>query len=177
MFYKTLFIFFFTLIISGCFPNQVNYEYGWVTKNIKGKILSEKNKIIPEKSFILVLEFFSRFIETSNDVTFYSPRAKIIYPDSYGNFNIYFDMRSSAIEIYFISPNYKIEHFKFQRQIGIGKINYQVKLLLQPNWREYFILNIVPLLENLILDTRYKLEPIHQLFLGDWIASQREKIK
>tara|TARA_B100000401_G_scaffold290006_1_gene198471 strand:+ start:932 stop:1087 length:156 start_codon:yes stop_codon:yes gene_type:complete len=47
----------------------------------------------------------------------------------------------------------------------------------ESNWREHLILEVSPFLENFILEPRYKLAPTHQLFIGDWLDREREKVQ
>ena len=42
-----------------------------------------------------------------------------------GRFRIQFDLRASAIETVFIAPEYRMERFRFQRQMGIVELRYQ----------------------------------------------------
>ena len=70
-----------------------------------------------------------------------------------------------------------MERFRFQRQMGIGELRYKARLNVESNWREHLILEVSPFLENFILEPRYKLAPTHQLFIGDWLDREREKVQ
>ena len=55
--------------------------------------------------------------------------------------------------------------------------HYQARMNAESNWREHLILEVSPFLENFILEPRYKLAPPHQLFIGDWLDREREKVQ
>ncbi|MEE3122187.1 MAG: hypothetical protein VX399_06300 [SAR324 cluster bacterium] len=163
-------------LFTACFPPQVEFEAGWATKRIEGKMLSERGNETGADSFIIVLEYFSRFVQLENHQALYIPRAKLVRPEPGGRYEIYFDLRASAIEAVFIADGYKLERFRFQRQTGIGELRYKARMKPLESWREHFILEVSPFLENFILEPRYKLAPSHQLFIGDWLNRQREHI-
>ena len=165
-----------TGLMSACFNKSVEFEAGWATKRIEGKMLSERGNETGADSFIIVLEYFSRFVQLENHQALYIPRAKLVRPESGGRYEIPFDLRASAIEAVFIADGYKLERFRFQRQTGIGELRYKARMKPLESWREHFILEVSPFLENFILEPRYKLAPAHQLFIGDWLNRQREHI-
>ena len=182
--YRFLFIhwqlnLFFTLIvfiIGSCFSKPLEFEAGWMTRWIEGTMFSENEGEHEKESFIIVLEYFSRFIQFEEEKPIYIPRAKLIRPDMGGNYRIPFDLRASAIEVVFIAPERRLERFRFQRQMGIGELRYDAKMVPESNWREHLVFEISPFLENFILEPRYKLALIHQLFIGNWLDNQKEKI-
>ena len=164
------------LFLTACFPSRAEFEVGWATKRIEGKMLSVRGNETGADSFIIVLEYFSRFVQQEDRQTLYIPRAKLVRPESGGHYEISFDLRASAIEAVFIADGHRLERFRFQRQIGIGELRYEARMKPLESWREHFILEVSPFLENFILEPRYKLAPAHQLFIGDWLDRQREHI-
>ena len=72
------------------------------------------------EAFIIVLEYFSRFVQFSDEQPIYIPRARLVRLQDGGRFRIQFDLRASAIETVFIAPQYRMERFHFQRQRVLG---------------------------------------------------------
>ncbi len=165
-----------TLLLSGCYPESLNYKPGWGTRFIEGTLLDESGVALKSKCFIVVLEYYSQFIQFEKESHLYAPKARLIFPQENGQFRISFDIHASAIELVFFSSGYEMQRFRFKRQIGVGKLNYEARLRESKFWRNEFLLRINPYLENFILEQRYKMPDSHQLFLGDWLDSERENI-
>ena len=163
--------------LTGCFSSSVDFETGWATRHIEGTMLDSTGGELGGEAFIIVLEYFSRFVQFSDEQPIYIPRARLVRLQDGGRFRIQFDLRASAIETVFIAPQYRMERFRFQRQMGIGELRYQARMNAESNWREHLILEVSPFLENFILEPRYKLAPTHQLFIGDWLDREREKVQ
>ena len=123
------------------------------------------------------MEYYSSFVQFEEEQTLYIPRAKLIHLEPEGKYRIPFDLRASAIELVYIAPKHRLERFRFQRQIGIGELRYNARMVPEGNWREHLVLEVSPFLENFILEPRYKLAPTHQLFIGNWLDRQREQIQ
>ncbi len=171
-----LFFLFITLFYGGCYPESLNYKPGWGTRFIEGTLLEDSGKVLKSKFFIVVLEYYSQFIQFEKESPFYAPGARLIFPQENGQFRIIFDLQASAIELVFFSSGYEMERFRFKRQIGIGELRYDARLSKSKIWRNEFLLRVSPFLENFILEQRYKMPDSQQLFLGDWLDSEREKI-
>ena len=166
-----------TGLMSACFNKSVEFEAGWATRQIEGTMLNSGGEELEKDSFIMVLEYYSRFVQFEEEQILYVPQAKLIRPGKGGRFRINFDFRASAIETVFISSKHRMERFRFQRQMGIGELYYEAKMTPESNWREHLILEVSPFLENFILEPRYKLAPVHQLFIGEWLDRERENVQ
>ena len=68
-----------------------------------------------------------------------------------------------------------MERFRFRRQIGIGKLDFDAKLSQSEMWRNQFLLQIGPFLDNFILEQRYQMPDSQQLFIGKWLDNERSK--
>ena len=68
-----------------------------------------------------------------------------------------------------------MQRFRFQRQMGIGELRYDARLIRSGAWHNQFLLQTGPFLENFILEQRYKMPDSQQLFLGNWLDDEREK--
>ena len=160
-----------TLIFGGCYPETLNYKPGWGTRFIEGSVLEDNGEVLKAKCFIVVLEYYSQFIQLENESPLYAPEARLIFPQENGSYRISFDMEASAIELAFVASGYDMQRFRFQRQIGIGELRYESRLSRSEIWSNQFLIQTSPFLENFILEQRYKMPDSHQLFLGNWLDS------
>ena len=114
--YKITTFFFLTLILCGCYPESLKYEIGIGTRSIHGNIKVEDGEILKSDSFILIVEYYSRFIQFENESPIYTPKARIVSPIKNKDFYISFDMKATSIELAFIASGYNIHRFYFKRQ-------------------------------------------------------------
>ena len=165
-----------TLISGGCYPESLNYKPGWGTSFIEGSVLEDTGEVLKSKCFIVVLEYYSQFIQFENESPLYVPKARLVFPTENGDFRTSFDMEASAIGLVFVASGYEMQRFRFQRQIGIGELRYDSRLSRSEVWRDHFLMQTSPFLENFILEQRYKMPDYQQLFLGNWLDSEKENI-
>ena len=163
--------------MGGCYPKSLDYAPGWGTSTIKGNVQELNSKKLESLAFIIVLEYYSKFVKFENESRLYTPRARIVFPEKNGDYRINFDLKATVIDITFVASGYNMERFRFRRQFGIGELRYEAKLSPSQIWRNEFILQIAPFLENFILEQRYRMPDVQQLFLGDWMAKERQKFK
>ena len=173
--YFSLFFLLIPTLSGGCYPESLNYRPGWGTQWIEGTLLEESGNVLESKGFIVVLEYYSQFIQFENESPLYTPKARVISPEKNGHFRINFDLEASAIELVFIASGYSLQRFRFQRQMGIGELRYDARLIRSGAWHNQFLLQTGPFLENFILEQRYKMPDSQQLFLGNWLDDEREK--
>ena len=164
------------MILGGCYPETLNYKPGWGTSLIEGTVLDDSGEVLKSKSFIVILEYYSQFIQFENESPLYAPEARLIFPGVNGYYQTSFDLEASAIELAFVASGYDMQRFSFRRQIGIGELSYDARLNRSEVWKNQFLLQTSPFLENFILEQRYKMPDSQQLFLGNWIDSERENI-
>ena len=165
-----------TLIFGGCYQEPLNYKPGWGTRFIEGTVLENSGEVLKSKCFIVVLEYYSQFIQFEKESPLYTPKSRLIFPNENGQYRISFDLEASAIELAFVASGYNMQRFSFQRQIGIGELHYDARLNSSKIWRHQFLIQTSPFLENFILEQRYKMPDSQQLFLGNWLDSERENI-
>ena len=157
-----------TVVFGGCYPESLNYKPGWGTRFIEGTVLEDSGEVLKSKSFIVVLEYYSQFIQFKNESPLYAPEARLIFPEENGHYRISFDLEASAIELAFVASGYDMQRFSFKR--------YDARLSRSEIWRNQFLMQTSPFLENFILEQRYKMPDSQQLFLGNWLDSERENI-
>ena len=126
--YKITTFFFLTLILCGCYPESLKYEIGIGTRSIHGNIKVEDGEILKSDSFILIVEYYSRFIQFENESPIYVPKARLIFPKKNGDYHLNFDLKATSIDLAFIASGYRIHRFFFRRQIGVGNLSYDVEL-------------------------------------------------
>jgi hypothetical protein len=129
-----------------------------------------------ENSFVVLQEFYGTFAPDPMGGQRFAPKARLLFPDEQGRFRFNFDLRASQLELTFVAEKYVSERFRFQRQLGVGDVRYDAALQATSNWRDEVLLVLTPLVQNLLLEARYRLPERDQLWLGDWLAAQREKI-
>ena len=179
IFYMRSFHHFFlliTLILVGCYPESLNYKLGWGTRFVEGTVLDDSGEVLKSKSFIVVLEYYSQFIQFENESPLYAPEARLIFPEENGRYRTGFDLEASAIELAFVASGYELLRFSFQRQIGIGELSFNARLSRSEMWKNQFLIQTSPFLENFILEQRYKMPDSQQLFLGNWLDTERKNI-
>ena len=102
-----------TLIFGGCYPESLNYKPGWGTRFIEGTVLEDSREVLKSKGFIVVLEYYSQFIQFENDSPLYAPKSRLIFPEDNGQYRISFDLEASAIELAFVASGYDMQRFTF----------------------------------------------------------------
>ena len=123
----------------------------------------------------MFLNIIRNLFQFENESPLYAPKARLVLPKEDGRFRIHFDLEASAIELIFVASGYTMERFRFRRQIGIGKLNFDAKLSQSEMWRNQFLLQIGPFLDNFILEQRYQMPDSQQLFIGKWLDNERSK--
>ena len=173
---KISFVLFFFLILSGCYTGSMDYQFGWTTRWINGNIKDTSEDPLASKSFIILLEYHSQFIQFEGNAPIYVPKARLIFPDPNGHFKIPFHLDASAFKLSVVAEGYAMQSFPFQRQIGVGDLHYQIRMQATEVWKNEFLIHINPFLENFILEQRYKMPETQQLFIGEWLSEQRKKL-
>ena len=171
----TLYLLLIATLLGGCYPESLDYRPGWGTQWINGTLLGENEDGLKSKGFVVVLEYYSQFIQFENESPLYAPKARLVFPEEDGSFRIKFDLDASAIELVFVASGYTTQRFRFRRQIGVGKLHFDARLSLSEFWRNQFLLQTGPFLDNFIIEQRYQMPDSQQLFLGEWLDFERSK--
>ena len=160
---------------TGCYSPQVDYQWGWFTQQVRGKMLDEEGNELAQQGFIIVRTYYSQFVETVGDHPIYFPQARLIFPNSEGRFTITFDWKAVRMDLTFVASGYVMNHLSIQRQIGIGDIFYEVSMNKTTGWQDHLFVTVSPFLQQFILEQGFQMAQAHQLFLGDWLSEQKEK--
>ena len=170
MWIKIIFFALLTTLLCGCYPKSLKYKVGVGTFWIEGTFLEEDGNLIRSDSFIVIVEYYSQFIQFENESPIYVPRARLAFPDKKGYYRINFDLKASSVDLVFIATGYKMHRFSFRRQLGVGNIQYNVRLKKSENWQNEFLIQTRPFLENFIIEQRYEMPDSQQMFIGNWLA-------
>ena len=163
------------MILSGCYPDHVRYKWGWATNRIQGNLVDSKGGALPKGNFIVVQEYYSQFVQFEGEPPIYTPRARLVFPEKDGSFNLSFDLQASKIELTFLAPGYVMQRFFFLRQMGVGDLNYQAVLQKTAGWQDHLFIFISPFLQQFILEDAYRMPETYQLYLGEWLEREKNK--
>ena len=123
------------MLLSGCYPESLNYSPGWGTRMIVGTVKEVNSQQLESRAFIIVLEYYSNFIIFENESLLYAPKARVVFPEKNGNFRISFDLKATAIDLTFVASGYSMQRFRFKRQLGIGELRYDATLSRSDVWQ------------------------------------------
>jgi len=169
MWHKVIFFTLLATFLSGCYPESLKYKLGVGTQSIAGNILEVDGDLLKSDGFIVIVEYFSRFIKFVNESPIYVPKARLAFPNKKGYFRINFDLKASKIDLTFIASGYKMHSFSFRRQIGVGNLQYNVRLEKSEFWQNEFFIQTRPYLENFIIEQRYEMPDSQQMYIGNWL--------
>lgn len=163
-------------LLAACLPPQASYTVGLGTSRIHGFIVTAPEQPLPGGPLVVAYEYHHQFVTRADGSAVLVPTARVVKPGSQGEFVI--DVPSDVVrmEILFIAPGHLTELFRFQRQLGVGNIEYRAKLQAMPDWRSHYYTYLSPPLENLILESRYRLAPAEQQLLGQWMQAQDARL-
>ena len=176
----TLIQFLLCLIIGsliGCYSKALDFDLGWTTRRVSGQMEDAVSRESIGSGFIIVKEFYGNFAgNESSEAGNFIPRARLLRAlKEDGSFEMDFDWRASQFDLNFIEQGYEVHRFNFQRQLGVGNLHYVAKMVPSSNWADELALGVTPLIQNLLLEPGYRLPEPDQLFLGEWLAKQRQE--
>ena len=162
--------------LIGCYSAAVDYDLGWTTRRVSGQVEDVVSGKPVGGGFIIVKEFYGSFAgNETGEAGNFIPRARLLHSlkeDS--SFEMDFDWRASQFELNFVGQGYEVHRFRFQRQLGVGNLHYVAKMMPSSNWTDELVLGVTPMVQNLLLEPGYRLPEPDQLFLGEWLAMQRQ---
>ena len=163
--------------LIGCYSSAVDYDLGWTTRKVSGQVEDVVSGKPVGGGFIIVKEFYGSFVENENgEAGNFIPRARLLRSlKEDGSFEMDFDWRASQFELNFVEQGYEVHRFRFQRQLGVGNLHYVAKMMPSSNWADELVLGVTPMVQNLLLEPGYLLSEPDQLFLGEWLATQRQE--
>lgn len=163
----------FILVLTGCYPPQVQYQWGWATQRVTGTMTNEAGEPLAEPGFIVVRSYYSQFVELSPGQPLYFPQARLFFPDKQGRFNIPFDLKAVKLNLNFIAAGYVMQSISFKRQLGVGNFSYEAKMRHTAGWQDHLFVTVSPFLQQFILEQDFQMAQVHQLYLGDWLSEEK----
>jgi len=163
-------------LLGACLPPQAHYELGLGTTRITGSLVPAKERPVPGGALIVVYEYHNQFITKADGSAILRPTARVLRPSAQGTFSIGMPTDVVRLDVLFIAPEHLTELFHFQRQLGVGNIDYTARLAAIPDWRSHYYTYLSPQLQALIVDTRYRLAPHEQQLLTDWLQAQNARL-
>ena len=170
MWQKIMFFALLTTILGGCYPDTLKYKLGVGTRSIAGTVFEADSDLIVSDGFIVIVEYYSRFIQLENESPIYIPKARLAFPNKKGGYRINFDLKASKIDLTFVASGFKMHSFSFRRQLGVGDLQYNVRLEKSKFWQNEFFIQTRPFLDNFIIEQRYEMPDSQQMFIGNWLA-------
>jgi len=173
--------------LSSCYSNAMQYDLGWTTTKIQG-VMKEKTQPLNSKGFLVIQEYYALFVQmqgaqstsaqdaSMQNAPVYVPHARLVFPDSNGNFEFNFNLKATKIEVHWIASDYVMQRLFFQRQVGVGDLTYDAIMERTDSWKEHLVLHIIPFLQNFIVESNYQMPNNDQLFLGEWIAQEQVRM-
>jgi hypothetical protein len=165
-----------TALLSGCLPPQASYHVGLGTNRISGFLDPAPQRPSPGGSLIVVYAYHHTFIERGDGSVLLVPSAQVLRPGQAGDFIIEVPADVVRMEVLFIAADHLTQVFRFQRQVGVGDIDYSAKLPVMADWRSHYYTYLSPQLEELILDRRYRLAPEQVQMLSQWMHDQDARL-
>lgn len=184
--------------LAGCFPPQASYDFGVTTTRVEGTLDVEDPQTAGDP-LILVYEYHYAFIELNEGKGpgmggaplmpgepmleldggrgLAYPTASLAAVRADGSFTISVPADVLRLEIFFISPDRLTDVFQFSKQLGVGRMVYRAKLPRMRDWRSHFYTYLVPELQHVIVEPRYKLPLQDQARIGAWLDAQRTRLE
>ena len=167
------------ILFSGCLPSQASFDIGFGTSAVKGYLKYSEGKEGKERrsrGIIVVYKYHHKFIHTGDGRPVVHPTAHLVTVGRFGNFFINVPSDVISMDILFIAPDSLTQQFHFSRQLGVGDITYRADLQPMQNWRNHYYTFLIPQLEHLIVEPRYRLNPGEQHRLSAWLMEQNQRL-
>ena len=169
-------------LLAACLPPQADYRLGLGTNRIRGSVtIPPGTPGIPDSTepggpLVVAYLYHHQFVTSGSGAAVLVPTARVLRPGPQGDFSLEMSADVVRAELMFIAPGHLTQLFHFQRQLGVGDIDYRAELLRIGDWRSHYYTYLSPQLENLILERRYRLSPSEQQTLGQWLQLQNEQL-
>ncbi len=169
-------------LLAACLPPQADYSVGLGTNHIRGIVSippgtpAAPDSTEPGGPLVVAYLYHHQFVTYGNGSAVLVPTARVLRPGRQGDFSLELPADVVRADLLFIAPGHLTQLFHFQRQLGVGDIDYRAQLQRIGDWRSHYYTYLSPQLENLILERRYRLDPAEQQLLGQWLQLQNERL-
>ncbi len=164
------------LLLAGCLPPQADFEWGVGTSRITGFMTSLPTAPPGEGAIVVAYKFHHQFITYGDGQAVLRPTAHVVSVGSAGDFSISMPADVVAMDILFIAPERLTEQFHFKRQLGVGDVTYRAVMRPMGDWRSHYYTFLIPQLEHLIVESRYRLAPEGVERLSAWLQAQNRRL-
>lgn len=165
------------LLLAACLPPQASFRPGFSTSVIDGAVDNPPLRKNVPPPFLLVVQHHYTFVELEGQPAVTHPSAHVRNLDAGGRFRVDLPADVVGADLYFIAADHLTEVFRFHRQFGVGTVSYHASLQPMNDWRAHFYTFLKPQLEHFITEDRYRLNPIAQQQLSDWMEDQQQRIE
>jgi hypothetical protein len=163
-------------LLGACLPPQAHYDVGLGTNHIRGIISVAPDTVEPGGPLLVAYLYHHQFVTYGDGSAVLVPTARVLKPGRQGDFSLSVPQDVVRADLMFIAPGHLTQLFHFQRQLGVGDIDYRAQLEAIHDWRAHYYTYLSPQLENLILERRYRLDPADQRLLGEWLQTQNARL-
>lgn len=165
-----------TALLGACLPPEAHYSWGLGTSRISGFVHTDPKRPVPGGPLVVVYERHHEFVTYANGSAVLRTTARVVQPGRAGDFSIEVPSDVVRMDFLFIAPDHLTETFHFQRQLGVGDIEYDANLKAIDDWRSHYYTFLSPQLQDLIVDPRYHVPPAEQQLLGQWMQRQDARL-
>jgi hypothetical protein len=163
-------------LLGACLPPQAHYSVGLGTSRISGYLLADPAQPAPGGPLVVIYLYHHQFVNYADGSAVLLTSARVVRPGRHGDFSIDVPADVVRMDILFIAPGHLTELYHFQRQLGVGDIDYRTTLKSMPDWRAHYYTFLSPQLQELIVEPRYRLAPAEQQVLVDWMQEQDARL-
>jgi len=163
------------MLLSGCLPPQAEFEWGLGTSRVTGFMAPLSPAPRGEGAIIVAYKYHHQFIHKGDGSAVLRPTAHVIPVDNSGFFSVSMPADVVSMELLFIAPDRLTDQFRFERQLGMGDITYRATMAPMGDWRSHYYTFLIPQLEHLIVDPRYRLAPEGVQRLSVWLQAQNRR--
>lgn len=162
--------------LAACVPAGAEYDFGYATHQVSGRYELAGFRAENGAALAIVYKQHYKFLDVTTGKRITHPTAHVVVVRANGAYSVDMPNDVTEVDILFVAPDYLTHQFRFKRQIGIGNITFNPKLKPMIRWRDHYYTYLLPQLEHLIVDVRYKLSNREQQILGDWLHQQQARL-
>lgn len=157
------------LLLSACLSPQAEYRPGLGTTLVVAHLETSSGTPLHDPALVVVFNEHYTFVELEDHAPPRRVSARVFSPSAEGLVEIPMPYDVLSMRLYFAAAGHFTEITSFKRQFGVGNIRYRTRLRVMPNWRAHYYTFLVPHLEVLLSEERYRVPPAEQHTLSRWL--------
>ncbi len=173
-----LFLAILVILPGGCLPPQAEFSLGVGTSRIQGFVNAPAAAPGDGGPIIVSIQYHRTLLaepDYGGEVILH-PTVHVTYVGRGGLYSIPIPGDVVSAEVLFIAPGHLTQVFRFRRSLGLGVIKYRADLRPMPDWRDHYYTYLLPRLQHMILEKRYRLSDSHQQHLSEWLEVQDRRL-